>query len=215
MGESTAGTPYTATIEFAPEAAVAGTLTLNVSNSGSVIYATDYTTSPAVSTNQIQLPVAAGATSVTFDINVLNDGVDETNQEITFTMATPPGPATMLTGTNNVFVLRIVDGTLLERGDLAIIAVNANTGDGDDEISFVCFKDLTSGTTIDMTENAYNKCKPGLATGSPAASKHREGGFGQGEGWLRMTFQSGADIPAGTVIIYSKKQHELYTLSNW
>ena len=47
--------------------------------------------------------------------------------------------------------------TRLDPGDLAIIQVNANnnlcSGVAADRISFICFKDITAGTTIDITDN--------------------------------------------------------------
>lgn len=64
---------------------------------------------------------------------------------------------------------------VLEAGDLAILAFNTNVDGtlGFDEISFVSFIDILPGTTIDFTDNAYEKC------GTP-------NGWGISEGWFRM-----------------------------
>lgn len=80
--------------------------------------------------------------------------------------------------------------TVFEQGDLAIVAVNANNGTcsgsgGEDLISFVCFKDLTTGTTLDFTDNGWERLNAGF--------------WGTTEGVMRLT-RTGATIPAGTVI---------------
>jgi gliding motility-associated-like protein len=81
--------------------------------------------------------------------------------------------------------------TRLDPGDLAIIQVNANnnlcSGVAADRISFICFKDITAGTTIDITDNGWERGMPGK--------------WGNSEGFLRAT-RSGPTIPAGTVITF-------------
>ncbi len=81
-------------------------------------------------------------------------------------------------------------GTLLKRGDFAIVGVNANNqscgfGVGADEISFVCFRDISTGTSLDLTDNGWQR-----------AQVNR---FGNTEGCVRMT-RIGGNIPAGTII---------------
>jgi len=75
--------------------------------------------------------------------------------------------------------------TVLNRGDFAIVAVNAAISGSRDEISFVCFKDITTGTEIQVTDNGYEGCTAGQWSG------------GEGGAILRRT---GGTIPAGTVI---------------
>lgn len=81
--------------------------------------------------------------------------------------------------------------TRLESGDLAIIQVNANnsacSGTAVDRISFICFKDITAGTSIDITDNGWERLTPGR--------------WGNSEGFVRAT-RSGNTIPAGTVITF-------------
>jgi hypothetical protein len=74
--------------------------------------------------------------------------------------------------------------TILEYGDLAIVAVNTNQSNGD-EISFVSFKSISSGTTIDFTDNGYER--------------ENTDQWGDTEGTIRIT-RTGSAIPAGTVI---------------
>lgn len=83
--------------------------------------------------------------------------------------------------------------TTIYRGDLLILGVNANRNgcdgatEGRDEISFVCFKDITTGTTIDFTDNGYERCYPNQ--------------WGDTEGTIRAT-RTGGTITAGTVITF-------------
>jgi len=86
-------------------------------------------------------------------------------------------------------------GTLLKRGDFLVVGVNANncgvgpgiSGVGPDEISFVCFRDISTGTTLDITDNGYNR------------SAAFPGRWGDNEGVLRLT-RTGGTILAGTII---------------
>jgi hypothetical protein len=80
---------------------------------------------------------------------------------------------------------------ILEYGDLLVLGVNANGtacwGNNGDEISFVCFKNLTVGTSIDMTDNGWERCNTGF--------------WGNTEGFVSATLTAGP-ISAGTVITF-------------
>ena len=80
------------------------------------------------------------------------------------------------------------DGTILKRGDFAVVGVNAACS-SIDEISFVCFKDITLHTTLDLTDNGY------------ARSITYPTSFGNTEGVIRCT-RTGGTILAGTVITF-------------
>ena len=94
--------------------------------------------------------------------------------------------------------------TVLESGDFAILSVNANNGacgiSGEDIISFVCFKDIGNGTTIDMTDNGWERCNTGY--------------WGNQEGGARFT-RTGGVIPAGTVITLKTNQGSSSTPTTW
>lgn len=80
--------------------------------------------------------------------------------------------------------------TTLERGDLAVVAVNTLyhncTGSGNvDRVSFICFKDITTNTVIDFTDNGWERT---------IANR-----WGDTEGAQRAT-RTGGVIPAGTII---------------
>lgn len=52
-----------------------------------------------------------------------------------------------------------VTGTTLQAGDFAIVAINtsAAASSSEDEITFVCFKDITEGTQIYLTDNGFER----------------------------------------------------------
>ena len=78
--------------------------------------------------------------------------------------------------------------TFLTRGDLAIVGVNSTiTPSSQDEISFVCFKDITNGTQIQITDNGYEACNSGV--------------WSSAEGGATLT-RTGGTIKAGTVMTF-------------
>lgn len=82
--------------------------------------------------------------------------------------------------------------TVLMPGDLMVLAYATDLGACGlpaeaDEISFVCFTDIETGTTIDITDNGW---------------EHSFAGFwGDSEGTIRMT-RTGGTITRGTVITF-------------
>jgi len=81
--------------------------------------------------------------------------------------------------------------TIINPGDLVILGVDANLGGNPDEISFACFKDITTGTEIQITDQGYERCYAGL--------------WGSNEGGAKLT-RTGGTIPAGTVITFRTAQ---------
>jgi len=83
--------------------------------------------------------------------------------------------------------------TILSPGDIAVLGLNSNIAScvggnaGDDEISFVCFQDITSGTAIEMTDNGWERVNTGQ--------------WGNTEGVIQAV-RTGGTIPAGTVITF-------------
>lgn len=80
------------------------------------------------------------------------------------------------------------DVTILNAGDVAIIAVNTAylSSGGDDEVCFIAFKDIKPGTSIEFTDNGYERVNAGQ--------------WGNTEGTIRMTYNGASDILAGTPI---------------
>ena len=75
--------------------------------------------------------------------------------------------------------------TVLLPGDISVVAVNTDTNTGDSQICFFSYKSITTGTTIDITDNGYERVSAGL--------------WGDTEGVIRIE-RSGNLIPAGTTI---------------
>jgi len=91
------------------------------------------------------------------------------------TLATPPPPTT------------------LSLGDIVIIGVNANNNAcsgnvAEDLISLVAFKDITPGTSIDITDNGWERANAGQ--------------FGDTEGAYNMVYSGSTTLLAGTVFTY-------------
>ncbi len=82
------------------------------------------------------------------------------------------------------------DFTVLESGDLAIIAVNTQylSSGSADEVCFISFKDIEPGTAIDFTDNGYERLYEGL--------------WGNTEGTIRMTYNGTSPLGAGTPICF-------------
>lgn len=77
--------------------------------------------------------------------------------------------------------------TVLNPGDLAVLAVNYNyDGTGFDQIAFVCFRDLLPGTSLFLTDNGYERSFASV--------------WGGTEGVLTIT-RTGSILPKGTIIV--------------
>ncbi|MBK9537626.1 MAG: hypothetical protein IPO12_02560 [Flavobacteriales bacterium] len=177
-----------------PTSAAAQTATITIINGPGANYTTDYVTNPAGGGGTITVNIPANASSVTFQASIVNDAAIELDELITFSLTGLSGGMTI--GPQNAATLTIVDDdtppAVLDFGDLLIVGVNANatlcTGNStEDEVSFFCFKDITPGTTLDITDNGYSFENPGL--------------WGDTEGTLRAV-RTGPTIPAGQVITF-------------
>ncbi len=135
-------------------------------------------------------PTAAVAGVVTFSTIV---------HTVVGTGYTLTAAATGLTNaTSTTFNITAV--TIFSEGDFAVVGVNSNinsgacvyTGSntysaGDDEISFITFKDIQNGDVFYITDNGYERTTAGL--------------WGDTEGVYQIT-RSGGTILAGTVITF-------------
>lgn len=100
----------------------------------------------------------------------------------------------LISATSGLFDITAV--TAFSPGDFAVIALNSNITcypagpngaytAGDDEISFITFKDIQNGDTFSITDNGFERLASGL--------------WGDQEGVYTIT-RTGGVIPAGTVI---------------
>ena len=98
-----------------------------------------------------------------------------------------------LTGiTTNTFDIVVV--TVFSVGDIAMVGICVNmngcqgsTQSGEDEISFVSFEDITPGTSIDITDNGFERVTCGSSN------------WGNTEGVIRIT-RNTSTITKGTVV---------------
>lgn len=108
--------------------------------------------------------------------------ITHTVSGINFTLtATSSG---LTAATSNLFTIENV--TVLQPGDIAILAFNTGITTGEDEISFVSLVDILPGTRIDITDNAYQKC--GTING-----------WGISEGWIRLQ-RANSTLTKGTIV---------------
>jgi plastocyanin len=101
-----AGT-ITITMPIAPVSASAETVKILVNNGAGATLFTDYSTTPVVTMDTITLNVAANASSVSFDIVIVDDILQESDEDITFTIASTS--AGISAGIPSVHVFTILD----------------------------------------------------------------------------------------------------------
>lgn len=101
--------------------------------------------------------------------------------------------------------------TVLYPGEMSVIGVATFMGPcglsaESDEISFVCYRDITTGTVIDITDNGWETSNPGL--------------WGNKEGIVRIT-RVGPTVPKGTVFtlqatnLGSSWDYQMWPFQGW
>ncbi len=184
-------------INISPAPTQAGVISITVLNGPGVTYGAgnDYLSSSG-GLSPFTIAYGIGTTSVSFTSTIVNDLAVEVTEQITYTITNVTGGPLASIGATNVATLFIGDNdappTALTAGDLAIVGVNANNGacsgsSAEDLISFFCFKPITTGTSIILTDNGWER--------------QIAGRWGNGEGTVRMT-RTGMAIPAGQVITF-------------
>ena len=106
-----------------PATATGGNIVVTVANGPLMIYTTDYTTTPAVVGTDITIPVAAGATSASFTINVVDDLLDEGNEGMTFTISATTGDLVLGIAVN--YAQTIVDNDGLPSVNFTTLSITA------------------------------------------------------------------------------------------
>lgn len=182
----------TVTLNISPIIATASSVDIDVFNGPGAVYGTDYTTTPNGGSGSFNIIIPANSSSVSFSVVVIDDLILEVPENITFVISSVGAGLTIGGTAATTFTILDNDGipTELEYGDIAIVALNANnlacSGiNGEDEVSFVCFKDITNNTTLDLTDNGWEHTNANL--------------WGNSEGIVRIR-RTGGTIPAGTVI---------------
>lgn len=176
--------------------APSASITIQVTGTATYGAGNDYTTSQPVVGGLMTIgPFSPAATSISYTATPLLDGLPEPTEHVTFTIISVSDPSFMI-GPNSSATLYIGDidspPAVFNPGDLVVVGVNANNGScggasGDDQVSFFCFKEITYGTELIITDQGYERCNPGQ--------------WGNGEGTVRMR-RTGPAIPAGQVVTF-------------
>jgi|GEM_PF-3658595 len=111
--------------------------------------------------------------------------------------------AGLVTVVSNTFDITLI--TTLYPGDIAMVAFNTNdfgcSSNDSDFITFICFKDITTNTSIDITDNGWQRANTGQ--------------WGDTEGALRCVYTGSASIVAGTKITFILPVTGLPVVTNW
>lgn len=120
-------------------------------------------------------------------------GLTHTVDGLGLTLTATSGSLTL--ATSNPFNITIA--TQFTKGDFAVLGLNSNVAsctpapsgysNGDDEVSFITFKDIQNGDYFYMTDNGYERANTSQ--------------WGDTEGVYQIT-RNGSTIPAGTVITF-------------
>jgi hypothetical protein len=148
------------------------------------------------------------STTQTINIPIIDDFVADGNKTIILELQSPTGGCSI--GSLHQITITIIDdeispSTILEPGDVMIVGVDAKAGGCEanhnvDVIEWICFKNITTGTTIDITDNGYS-----ASTGF----------WRNSEGTVRATY-NGPGITAGTKIVFKTyTSGDLPTAPDW
>lgn len=98
----------TVTVTLSLEGSVpAGSVTINIANGANCFYTTDYTTTPSGSTGDITISYGANPGTISFNVNLVDDALNEGNETITFTIASATGGVVL--GTVLSHIMTIID----------------------------------------------------------------------------------------------------------
>ncbi len=133
-------------------------------------------------------------TTQTINIPIFDNFTTEGSRTIVLELQSPTGSCSLGVVTTLIIFItdnELISPTTLQPGDILIVGVDARAGSCEansnvDVIEWVCFKDITNGTVIDLTDNGYSE-STGLWRNS--------------EGTVRATY-TGSLIPAGTKIVF-------------
>jgi hypothetical protein len=115
------------TIEVSLDKPLSRDITVPVLISGDAIYASDFTTLPNAESNVVALTIPANLTHTSFSLQVIDDPLDETEEQVHFLIRDIPGIAT---GIFDEVVVRIFDNDIPSIDFDKILTV-AQEGEGD------------------------------------------------------------------------------------
>lgn len=169
---------------------IAQTCAVNVSVTGGTATNADFT---------FTTPTTLTFDGVTNSQNIVIPIIDNTvfagNKTVELTLSSTTNGC--LVGATNKITITILDdetppitGSTLYPGDIAIVAVDANTGSAADKIAFVNLVDILPGTQILFTDNGYER---GNAAGVSTNT------WGNQEGVISLTYSGTGVLPAGSI----------------
>ena len=148
-----------------------------------------YTGTGTLSSNTIYVRLKAGLSTANYNSEILNIAGGGATNSVTVSGSVTVSPTT----------------TVLYPGDIAMVAFNANdfscSGDDSDFITFICFKDILTGTVLDITDNGWQRANANQ--------------WGDSEGVLRCTYTAAATIVAGTKITFRLPTSGTPTVTGW
>lgn len=143
----------TATVNLAisPATVAAGTISITIGGGSTATYGTDYTTTPAAMGNVISIPVALGATTASFTINLIDDAITEGNETIDFTITGATGGTSIGSVANHVFTITDDDTTPTINFSTLNITVLENAGSQTFVLSFLPTTHPSGNLTITIS----------------------------------------------------------------
>lgn len=143
----------TATVNLAinPATTAAGNISITIGGGSTATYGTDYTTTPAAVGNVITLPVALGATTASFTINLIDDAITEGNETIDFTITGATGGTSIGAVANHVFTITDDDNTPTINFSTLNITVLENAGSQTFVLSFLPTTHPSGNLTITIS----------------------------------------------------------------
>ena len=116
--------PVTINLTLSPATTAAGTITIAVVNGPGAIYGAgnDYTTTPGVTAGTITVNVPAGATSASFNVNIVDDAATESDEVITFTITGATGGISL--GASLVHDFTIVDNDVVPTVNFTTLSIS-------------------------------------------------------------------------------------------
>ena len=110
------------TINFDKPVLVEGATVAVSIDPGSMVYGVDYTTDPSGETGSFEVTVPLGARSVTFDLKIANDVLEEGDETITFTLAAGADNIVIPAAAQTALAFTVIDDDI---GEILLAAVSA------------------------------------------------------------------------------------------
>ncbi len=171
-------TPVTVNLTISPATTSAGTISITIAG-GTATYGSDYTTTPAAVSSVITVNVPLGATTASFDLNVVDDAFTEANETINLSITGATGG--IYVGGAISYVHTIIDNDATPTIDFTTLnrSVLENAGTVTFSLGFLPTTHPSGSLTIQIT--------PGPGPGATYTSDYTTNPVGGG-GTFTFTF---------------------------